>query len=50
MELPYDIGPLSAATHAFPDRCFVIYPNIAIQNLTDSDIELVRFSEVRRNG
>jgi FkbM family methyltransferase len=37
-DMPYDIGPLSAATRAFPDRCFVIHPNLAIQTLADSDI------------
>ncbi|MGE3143133.1 MAG: glycosyltransferase family 25 protein, partial [Hyphomonadaceae bacterium] len=38
MELPYDTGALSAATGAFKDRCFVTYPNIAIQQLVDTDI------------
>lgn len=38
MDMPYDVGALSAATRAFPERCFVIYPNLAIQSLKDSDI------------
>jgi GR25 family glycosyltransferase involved in LPS biosynthesis len=38
MEMPFDIGALSAITRDFADRCFVIYPNIAIQSLSDSDI------------
>ena len=38
MQLPFDTGALSAATKSFRDRCFVIYPNIAIQDLSDSDI------------
>jgi hypothetical protein len=37
MDLPYDVGPLTAATRAMPS--YVIYPNIAIQRLdTSSDI------------
>ena len=47
MDLPYDIGPLSAATRAFPDRCFVIYPNLAIQALEDSDIGTSTFQKTR---
>ncbi|WP_162261751.1 FkbM family methyltransferase [Bosea sp. Root381] len=47
MDLPYDIGPLSAATRAFPDRCFVIYPNLAIQALGDSDIGTSKFQKTR---
>jgi len=38
MELPYDIGPLSAVTRLFPDQNFVAYPNLAIQGVTESDI------------
>jgi hypothetical protein len=30
MQLPFDSGALAAATRAFPGRCFVTYPNIAI--------------------
>ena len=44
-DMPYDIGPLSAATRAFPDRCFVIHPNLAIQSLTDSDISTSHFQK-----
>jgi GR25 family glycosyltransferase involved in LPS biosynthesis len=47
MDLPYDVGALSAATHAFPDRCFVIYPNLAIQRLHDSDIGTSEFQKGR---
>lgn len=47
MDMPYDIGALSAATRAFPERCFVIYPNLVIQSLKDSDI---RTSELRRSN
>ena len=37
MDLPYDVGPLSAATRTMPS--YVIYPNIAIQRFeTSSDI------------
>lgn len=47
MDIPYDVGPLSAATRAFPDRCFVIYPNLAIQALGDSDIGTSEFQKTR---
>jgi GR25 family glycosyltransferase involved in LPS biosynthesis len=47
MELPFDTGALSAATHAFKERCFVAYPNIAIQSLADSDIGTSDFQEAR---
>ena len=33
MDLPFDVGALSGATHAFARRCFVAYPNIAIPRL-----------------
>jgi len=38
MLMPFDIGALSATVRAFPDRCFVAAPNVAIQALRDSDI------------
>jgi hypothetical protein len=47
MDLPYDVGALSAATRAFPDRCFVIHPNLAIQRLDDSDIGTSEFKRSR---
>lgn len=47
MELPFDIGALSAATHAFPDQCFVLTPNLAIQRLEDSDIATSEFQRER---
>jgi hypothetical protein len=43
MDMPFDIGALSATVRAFSDRCFVIYPNLAIQRLTDSDIGTSEF-------
>lgn len=43
MDMPFDIGALSSATRAFADRCFVIYPNLAIQRLTDSEIGTSEF-------
>lgn len=44
MLLPFDTGALAAATRAFKDRCFVVYPNIAIQALQDkSDINTSNF-------
>jgi GR25 family glycosyltransferase involved in LPS biosynthesis len=47
MELPLDIGALSAATHAFSKRCFVTLPNLAIQQLADSDIRTSDFQRQR---
>lgn len=47
MDMPYDVGALSAATRAFPDRCFVISPNLAIQRLGDSDIGTSGFQNGR---
>lgn len=38
MSLPLDAGALSAVARDFPDRCFVTYPNIAIQTLKNTDI------------
>ncbi|MDT2019456.1 FkbM family methyltransferase [Methylocella sp. CPCC 101449] len=47
-DMPYDIGALSAATRAFPDRCFVIYPNLAIQSMVDSDIGTSDFQKAKK--
>ncbi|MGJ8570803.1 MAG: FkbM family methyltransferase [Hoeflea sp.] len=48
LDMPYDIGALSAATRAFPDRCFVIHPNLAIQSLVDSDIGTSNFQQANK--
>lgn len=45
MSLPLDTGALSAVARDFPDRCFVTYPNIAIQSLGDTDIGTSSFQE-----
>lgn len=37
--LPYDIGVLSEYVQARPERAFVCLPNLAIQDLSDSDIK-----------
>jgi Glycosyl transferase family 2/Glycosyltransferase family 25 (LPS biosynthesis protein) len=47
MDMPFDTGALSAATRAFRDRSFVVFPNIAIQSLSDSDINTSRFHAER---
>lgn len=47
MDLPFDIGALSATTRAFADRCFVITPNLAVQRLSDSDINTSEFQRAR---
>lgn len=49
-DMPYDIGALSAVTRAFPDRCFVISPNLAIQSMTDSDIGTSTFQQDNRRA
>jgi len=46
-DLPFDTGPLSAATLAFRERCFVVTPNAAIQVLEDSDIGTSDFQKTR---
>lgn len=46
MDMPFDIGALSAVTKSFPDRCFVISPNLAIQRIGDSDINTSDFQKV----
>lgn len=44
-DMPFDIGALSAATRAFPDKCFVTYPNLAIQEMLDTDIGTSNFQK-----
>jgi GR25 family glycosyltransferase involved in LPS biosynthesis len=46
-DMPFDIGALSAATHAFRERCFVVTPHAAIQDLRDSDIGTSGFQKSR---
>ncbi|NEP75193.1 MAG: tetratricopeptide repeat protein [Okeania sp. SIO2G4] len=36
--LPFDIGPLTAVQNQYKDRCFVFSPNLAIQDVSESDI------------
>jgi GR25 family glycosyltransferase involved in LPS biosynthesis len=49
-ELPFDIGPLHAVKRCFAQSCFTMFPNLAIQDATDSEIGLSRlfFSEARK--
>jgi GR25 family glycosyltransferase involved in LPS biosynthesis len=47
MDMPFDVGALSALTRDFADRCFVIRPNLAIQRLQDSDINTSEFQSER---
>lgn len=46
-DMPFDVGPLAAATLAFKDRSFVVWPNAAIQFLHDSDIGTSDFQKSR---
>jgi GR25 family glycosyltransferase involved in LPS biosynthesis len=46
MQLPFDVGALAMATRHFSERCFVAYPNIAIQAVDDpSDIGTSEFQK-----
>ncbi len=44
-EIAFDVGALSEASRAYPDRNFVIVPNIAIQSVTESDIRSSGFQQ-----
>jgi len=50
MDLPYDEGPLHKPKSLFPDQCFTCYPNLLIQDTTDSDISTTtsQFTVARR--
>jgi GR25 family glycosyltransferase involved in LPS biosynthesis len=37
-DLPFDIGPLTEAKRLFSNKCYTVYPNIAIQEGRDTDI------------
>lgn len=41
-DLPFDIGPLTEVKRLYRDRCFTVYPNIAIQDARDSEIGMSR--------
>ncbi len=45
MDLPFDVGALSAAVRAFADRCYVIHPNLVIQSLGESEISTSEFQK-----
>ena len=47
MEMPMDVGALSSITRDFSNRCFVVFPNVAIQSLADSDIGTSDFQKSR---
>ncbi|MGK7870628.1 glycosyltransferase family 25 protein [Falsiroseomonas sp. E2-1-a20] len=38
MDLPFDIGALHTVKRTFWDKCFVFYPNLFIQDVSDTDI------------
>jgi len=38
LDLPYDEGPLHKPKALFPDLCLTSYPNLVIQDVTESDI------------
>jgi len=46
MDMPFDIGAMSAFTQAFPEQCFIALPNLAIQRLgRKSDINTSEFQK-----
>lgn len=44
--LPFDSGPLSYLQKLYPNRCFVLYPNLIISDVTDSDCRISRNQEL----
>ena len=36
---PFDSGPLRIIYHKYPKDCYVFFPNLVIQDLSDSDIQ-----------
>jgi hypothetical protein len=37
-QLPYDEGPLHTLKHLFPEDCYTLFPNLVIQDTSESDI------------
>ena len=37
-DLPFDIGPMTEVKRIYQNRCFTVYPNLAIQDAKDSEI------------
>ena len=50
MMLPFDLGALHTVKRMFASRCFVMYPNLFIQDTTDTDIgdSAVQLSEAAK--
>lgn len=50
LDLPFDIGALHGVKRHFADRCFTIFPNLAIQDAGDSEIGMstLFFREARK--
>jgi GR25 family glycosyltransferase involved in LPS biosynthesis len=49
-DLPFDIGALHTLKRRFSDQCFTMFPNLAIQDATDSEIGMstLFFREARK--
>jgi GR25 family glycosyltransferase involved in LPS biosynthesis len=49
-DLPFDIGALHGVKRRFADRCFTVFPNVAIQDASDSEIGMstLFFREARK--
>jgi GR25 family glycosyltransferase involved in LPS biosynthesis len=49
-DLPYDIGALHSIKRRFDSRCFTMFPNVAIQDASDSEIGMstLFFREARK--
>ncbi|MEO0760792.1 MAG: glycosyltransferase family 25 protein [Pseudomonadota bacterium] len=49
-DLPFDIGAMNTVKRAFRDQCFTCFPNLVIQDPSDTEIGMSRlfFSEMRK--
>jgi hypothetical protein len=49
-DLPFDVGALHTVKRRFSDQCFTVFPNLAIQDATDSEIGMsaLFFREARK--
>lgn len=50
-DLPFDIGALHTVKRRFAEQCLTMFPNLAIQDATDSEIGMSRifFDQARKN-
>jgi GR25 family glycosyltransferase involved in LPS biosynthesis len=50
-DLPFDVGPLQEVKRLYRDRCFTAYPNLAIQDPSDTEIGMSKifFQEAQKD-